>query len=133
MRQVRSREVRVLSATTERSSPFASSLLFDYIAQYMYEGDAPLGERRAQALALDRELLAELLGAEELRELLNPEVIAALELELQGLVEDRRPRDPDDAADLLRRLGDLRVDEAGARGGGGGWLVTLRRAARAAA
>ena len=133
MRQVRSREVRVVSATTERSSPFASSLLFDYIAQYMYEGDAPLGERRAQALALDRELLAELLGAEELRELLNPEVIAALELELQGLVEDRRPRDPDEAADLLRRLGDLRVDEAAARGVSQAWLDTLGRQHRAGA
>jgi ATP-dependent Lhr-like helicase len=132
MRQVRSREVRVVSATTERSSPFASSLLFDYIAQYMYEGDAPLGERRAQALALDRDLLAELLGAEELRELLNPEVIAAVELELQGLVEDRRPRDADEAADLLRRLGDLRADEAAARGVSRTWLDTLGREHRAA-
>ena len=133
MAQVRSREVRVVSAKTERSSPFAASLLFDYIAQYMYEGDAPLGERRAQALALDRDLLAELLGAEELRELLSPEVIAAMELELQGLVDERRPRDVDEAADVLRRLGDLRADEAAARGIKPEWLAELARGQRAAA
>jgi ATP-dependent Lhr-like helicase len=132
MAQVRSREVRVVSAQTERSSPFAASLLFDYIAQYMYEGDAPLGERRAQALALDRDLLAELLGAEELRELLSPEVIAAMELELQGLTDDRRPRDADEAADVLRRLGDLRADEAAARGVTPDWLAELARGQRAA-
>src|ERR1700682_4099930 len=131
MRQVRSREVRVVSATTERSSPFSSSLLFDYIAQYMYEGDAPLGERRARALAPDRALRAELLGAEELRELLSPDVIAAMELELQGLIDDRRPRDVDEAADVLRRLGDLRADEAAARGITAEWLAVLARGQRA--
>ena len=65
------REIRVVSVETSRASPFASSLLFDYIATYMYEGDAPLLDRRAQALALDRDLLRELLGAEQLRELLD--------------------------------------------------------------
>ena len=66
--------MRVVSVETSRASPFASSLLFDYIATYMYEGDAPLLDRRAQALALDRDLLRELLGAEQLRELLDGEV-----------------------------------------------------------
>ena len=133
MRAVRSREVRAVVVDTERASPFASSLLFDYIGQYLYEGDAPLAERRAQALTLDRELLAELLGTEELRELLDPAAIAALELELQGLGEGRRPRDADEAADLLRRLGDLSEAEAAARGVAGGWLTNLgaeRRALR---
>ena len=74
---VRSREVRVVPVETRRASPFAQSLLFGWIAVYMYEGDAPLAERRAAALALDRDLLRDLLGAEELRELLDPEVIAA--------------------------------------------------------
>ncbi len=75
---------------TPRPSPFAQSLLFGWIAAYMYEGDAPLAERRAAALALDRDLLRELLGAEELRELLDPDALAELELELQRLVAERR-------------------------------------------
>ena len=131
MRAVRSREVRAVVVDTERASPFASSLLFDYIGQYLYEGDAPLAERRAQALTLDRELLAELLGTEELRELLDPAAIAALELELQGLGEGRHPRDADEAADLLRRLGDLSEAEAAARGVQAGWLAGLAAERRA--
>ncbi len=112
MSAVRSRQIRTVVVDTERASPFASTLVFDYIGQYMYEGDAPLAERRAQALTLDKELLAELLGTEELRELLDPRAIEALELELQGLLKERWPRDADEAADLLRRLGDLTTDEA---------------------
>jgi len=131
MRAVRSRTVRAVVVDTERASPFASSLLFDYIGQYLYEGDAPLAERRAQALTLDRELLAELLGSEELRELLDPAAIAALELELQGLGEGRRPRDADEAADLLHRLGDLSEAEATARGVEPGWLKSLAAERRA--
>jgi ATP-dependent Lhr-like helicase len=131
MRGVRSREVRAVVLDTDRASPFAASLLFDYVGQYLYEGDAPLAERRAQALTLDRELLAELLGTEELRELLDPAAIAAVELELQGLAEGRRPRDPDEAADLLRRLGDLTGEESAARGVPSGWLQLLERERRA--
>ena len=131
MRAVRSREVRAVVVDTERASPFASSLLFDYIGQYLYEGDAPLAERRAQALTLDRELLAELLGTEELRELLDPAAIAALELELQGLGEGRKPRDADEAADLLRRLGDVSEAEAMARAVEPGWLASLAAQRRA--
>ena len=112
---IRSRQIRVTSVETRSASPFASGLLFDYVGTYMYEGDAPLAERRAQALALDRELLAELLGADELRELLDPSVLADLELELQALVGGRRARTVDGIHDVLRRVGDLRSDEVGAR------------------
>ncbi|MGH2446886.1 MAG: Lhr family helicase [Candidatus Limnocylindria bacterium] len=112
---IRSRRIRVVSVESRSASPFASSLLFDYVGSFMYEGDAPLAERRAQALALDRELLAELLGTEELRELIDPEAVADLELELQALAGSRQARTPDGVADLLRRLGDLRTDEVAAR------------------
>ncbi|MDP8904763.1 MAG: DEAD/DEAH box helicase, partial [Chloroflexota bacterium] len=105
------REIGVVSVETARASPFASSLMFDYIASYMYEGDAPLADRRAQALSLDRELLRELLGAEELRELLDAGALAQLELELQALAPDRAAGSADAVHDLLRRLGDLREDE----------------------
>ena len=115
LKGIRSRQIRVVSVETRSPSPFASGLLFNWIGAYMYEGDAPLAERRAQALALDRELLAELLGEEELRELLDPAAIADLELELQGLVGNRRVRTIDGIHDLLRRVGDLRSDEVAAR------------------
>jgi ATP-dependent Lhr-like helicase len=128
---IRSRSVRVVTADTDRASPFASSLLFDYVGQYLYEGDAPLAERRAQALTLDRELLAELLGAEELRELLSPAAIADIELELQGLLPERWPRDADEAHDLLARLGDLDRAELAARGVSATWLEELVAARRA--
>src|SRR3989441_8853087 len=98
----------------------------------MYEGDSPLAERRAQALSLDRELLAELLGSEDLRELLDPVSIAAVELELQGLLPERFPRDPDEAHDLLVRLGDLSDREAADRGIAIEWLRVLERERRAA-
>ena len=112
---IRSRAIRVASVETRSASPFATGLLFDYIGTYLYEGDAPLAERRAQALSLDRELLAELLGAEELRELLDPAAITDLELELQALAGGRRVRTVDGLHDLLRRVGDLRTDEVAAR------------------
>ena len=131
MSAVRAREVRTVVVDTERASPFASTLVFDYIGQYMYEGDAPLAERRAQALTLDKELLAELLGTEELRELLDPRAIDILELELQGLLRERWPRDTDEAADLLRRLGDLTTPEAETRGIRAEWLDELERQRRA--
>src|SRR6266576_4275343 len=131
LRAIRSREIRVVAVDTERASPFAASLLFSYVAEYMYEGDQPLAERRAQALTLDRELLAELLGSEDLRELLDPDAIAAVELELQGLLPERFPRDTDEAHDLLVRLGDLTTDEALARGVTDGWLRGLERERRA--
>jgi ATP-dependent Lhr-like helicase len=112
---IRSRTIRIASVETRSASPFATGLLFDYVGTYLYEGDAPLAERRAQALSLDRELLAELLGADELRELLDPAATADLELELQALLGGRRVRTVDGLHDLLRRLGDLRTDEVTAR------------------
>lgn len=113
--QLRSRAIRVVSVDTARASPMASSLLFNWIAAYMYEGDAPLAERRAAALALDRDLLRDLLGAEELRELLDPDVLADVELELQCLTGHRRARSADELHDVLRRVGDLTAAEIDVR------------------
>ncbi len=132
------REIAVHGVETAKASPFASSLLFDYVAAYMYEGDAPLAERRAGALALDRDLLRELLGQEELRELLDPEALADLELSLQSLTDDRRADSLEHLHDLLRRLGDLSIDEVGARTEGGRmvadpWLRELAATRRAVA
>ena len=115
MRDVRSRKVRVVSVDTPVPSPFAASLAFSYIASFMYEGDSPLAERRAQALTLDRRMLAELVGSDELRELLDAESLAQLEAELQALDQRRWARSEDGAADLLRRLGDLSRAELDAR------------------
>jgi ATP-dependent helicase Lhr and Lhr-like helicase len=125
---LRSRAIRVVTVDTARASPMASSLLFNWIAAYMYEGDAPLAERRAAALALDRDLLRDLLGAEELRELLDPEVLADVELELQCLAEGRRARSVDELHDVFRRVGDLTAGEVELRcesGGSGEWLAQL--------
>ena len=132
------REVAVHRVETVRASPFASSLLFDYVAAYMYEGDAPLAERRAQALTLDRDLLRELLGQEELRELLDPEALADLELALQALADERRATTADQVHDLLRRVGDLTESEVAARCTGtsdlsAAWLAELAAGRRAVA
>jgi ATP-dependent Lhr-like helicase len=135
LRDLRSRKVRLVPVDTRQASPFAQSLLFGWIAVYMYEGDAPLAERRAAALALDRDLLRDLLGAEELRELIDGDVLAELELELQRLVPGRQARDCDELHDLLRQLGPLSFAELAARVADGqavaGWvdqLVGERRA-----
>ena len=130
---IRSRKIRVVPVDTDQSSPMAQSLVFGWIAVYMYEGDAPLAERRAAALALDRDLLRELLGSEELRELIDPDVLADLELELQRLVDGRRARDADECHDLLRLLGPLSLTELDVRceGDSKAWideLVADRRA-----
>lgn len=113
--QVRSRAIRVHEVETRGPSPFARSLVFAYVAAFLYEQDAPFAERRAQALTLDRGLLAELLGQAELRELIDPQALAELEQGLQHLAEERRARDPDELHDLLRRLGDLTEAEVLAR------------------
>ncbi|MDQ3107420.1 MAG: DEAD/DEAH box helicase, partial [Actinomycetota bacterium] len=115
MSDIASRKVRVVSVETTSPSPFASSLAFRYVSNFMYEGDAPVAERRAQALTLDRHMLAELLGADELRELLDASVLDQLEGELQAVDERRWARTVDAASDLLRRLGDLSVEELRAR------------------
>ena len=107
LQEVERRSVRVITVDTPRASPFAQSLLFGWIAVYMYEGDAPLAERRAAALSLDRDLLRDLLGAEELRELIGVDVLTDLELELQRLVPERHARTADELHDVLRTLGPL--------------------------
>jgi ATP-dependent Lhr-like helicase len=112
---LRSRRTKLVAVDTDRASPFAQSLLFRWVAVYMYEGDAPLAERRAAALALDPDLLRELLGDEELRELLDPRALDETELELQRLAEGRRARSIDDLHDLLRTVGDLSHEEVTAR------------------
>ncbi|AXJ09864.1 DEAD/DEAH box helicase [Arthrobacter sp. PM3] len=112
---VERRELRIVQTTTQQPSPFAKSLLFGYVAQFLYEGDSPLAERRAAALALDSTLLNELLGRVELRELLDAKVIDATERELQRLAPDRRMRGLEGVADLLRLLGPLTPDEVAAR------------------
>ncbi len=106
------RELSVVEVETATASPFASSLLFDYVATYMYEGDAPNAERRAAALSLDRDLLRELLGQEELRELLDREALEQLEAQLQRRDEQLRAANRDELHDTLRLLGDLTVAEA---------------------
>ncbi|MFL6116175.1 MAG: ATP-dependent helicase [Catenulispora sp.] len=129
-RDIEARKVRIVEVETAQPSPFARSLLFGYIAQFMYEGDSPLAERRAAALSLDPALLAELLGQTGLRDLLDPDILVALEEELQYLTPTRRARDAEDAADLLRLLGPLSTAEAAARGIEAGWLVDLEGARR---
>lgn len=134
MARIAQRRVRVAEAETAKPSPFAASLLFGYVGAFMYEGDTPLAERRAAALALDGTLLAELLGRVELRELLDPDVIAATSRQLQHLAADRVARDAEGVADLLRLLGPLTEDEIAARAGApevSGWLDGLRAAKRA--
>jgi len=131
MRDVESRRVRIVEVTTPEPSPFARSLLFGYVAQFLYEGDSPLAERRAAALALDSRLLSELLGQAELRELLDPEVLTELEAELQRLTPDRRIKDAEAVADALRLLGPLTAEELAARGAEPGWVEQLGAARRA--
>ncbi|OBA63466.1 ATP-dependent helicase [Mycobacterium sp. 1100029.7] len=134
MKGIATRRVRVLEAETAKPSPFAASLLFGYVGAFMYEGDSPLAERRAAALSLDSTLLAELLGRVELRELLDPEVIAATGRQLQHLSADRAARDAEAVADLLRLLGPLTEEEVAARAEAAdvnGWLEGLRAARRA--
>ncbi|GAA3241052.1 DEAD/DEAH box helicase [Pseudonocardia petroleophila] len=131
MADVQSRKVHVVEVATPAPSPFARSLLFGYVGMFLYEADAPLAERRAAALSLDSTLLAELLGSEAIRELLDPEVLAEVEASLQRLVEDRHARDAEGAADLLRFLGDLTTAEAAARGVAVEWLQGLESARRA--
>ena len=113
--RIAQQEVRLVEVETSTASPFARTLLFGYVATFLYEGDTPLAERRAAALSLDPTLLSELLGRAELRELLDPEVIERTEAELQRRAEDRRLRGTEGAADLLRLLGPLTTQEVDER------------------
>ncbi len=135
LRRLHSRELSLVDVETPTASPFASSLLFDYVANFMYEGDTPTAERRASALALDRELLRELLGQEELRQLIDPSALEQVEADLQRLSERARADSVDALHDVLRRVGDLTLDEARARTGAParthGWLDQLQAERRA--
>jgi ATP-dependent Lhr-like helicase len=131
------RELSMVEVETPTASPFASSLLFDYVATYMYEGDTPNAERRAAALSLDRDLLRELLGQEELRDLIDPGALAQVEDDLQQRSGHGRAGSADELHDILRRLGDLSAAEAAQRVADGldavamlGALVGERRAIR---
>ncbi|WP_436527084.1 Lhr family helicase [Actinoplanes sp. HUAS TT8] len=132
MREIGGRKVRLVETETPRPSPFARSLLFGYVGAFLYEGDAPLAERRAAALALDATLLGELLGRVDLRELLDPAVVAETEAQLQWRTTQRTPRDAEDAAELLRLLGDLSAAELAERGVPEEWVVALETTRRAA-
>ncbi|QES47904.1 ATP-dependent helicase [Streptomyces venezuelae] len=145
MGDIEARRVRLVEVTTPEPSPFARSLLFGYVAQFLYEGDSPLAERRTAALSLDSRLLAELLGQAELRELLDPEVLAELERELQWLPTEggedgegaeeggrpgRRVKDVESVADVLRLLGPLTAAELAERGADPAWAGELAAARR---
>ena len=111
LRKLHARQLSLVEVETPTASPFASSLLFDYVATYMYEGDTPNAERRAAALALDRDLLRELLGQEELRELIDPEALVEVSEQLQHRTEAGRAGDRDALQQLLRNLGDMTAAE----------------------
>jgi ATP-dependent helicase Lhr and Lhr-like helicase len=136
LRDLGSRRISLVEVETPTASPFASSLLFDYVATYMYEGDTPNAERRAAALSLDRELLRELLGQEELRELIDPEALVEVEDSLQHRSELSRAKDRDALQQILRRLGDLTTAECEQRVAegysAGSMLEKLERERRAA-
>ncbi len=134
IRRIATRDVRLVEVVTEKASPFAQTLVFGYVAAFLYEGDAPLAERRASALSLDSGLLAELLGRAELRELLDPEVLAEVEAELQHLAPSRKTSDAERVADLVRRIGPLSTADVAERSEHpdqvAGWLADLRESRR---
>jgi ATP-dependent Lhr-like helicase len=113
--KLHARQISLVEVETPTASPFASSLLFDYVATYMYEGDTPNAERRAAALALDRDLLRELLGQEELRELIDPAALDEVEEQLQHRTEAGRAGDRDALQQVLRNIGDLTAEECAER------------------
>ena len=132
--EIESRNVRIVEVDTPSASPFAQSLLFDYVGAFLYEGDSPLAEKRAAALAIDPSLLGQLLGRVELRELLDAPVLDSIERRLQHLEPDRAARDSEAVADLLRLLGPLTAEEIADRStepeAVPGWLTTLSQAFR---
>jgi ATP-dependent Lhr-like helicase len=129
MRDLSARRIRLVDVETPAPSPFGRSLLFRYVGAFMYEGDSPLAERRAQALALDSSLLAELLGQADMRELLDPLIVQDSVRRLQRLLPDRACRDAEGVADMIRDIGPLSTREVAERCAGqdaaGGWLAEL--------
>ena len=134
LREVRSRQIHLAPVTSRTPSPFAASLMFNYVANFIYEGDAPLAERRAQALSVDPVQLRELLGDSGLRDLLDLDALHELELALQHLSPERAARHTDGLHDLLIRLGDMTLDEVRARiaapDEAGAWVAELARERR---
>jgi ATP-dependent helicase Lhr and Lhr-like helicase len=134
LRDIAARRIRIVEVETATPSPFGKSLLFRYVGAFMYEGDAPLAERRAQALSLDPALLAELLGQDGLRELLDPLVVAETERDLQHLSSGRQCRDAEGVYDLLRTAGPFAASEVAARcaapDSAPDWLAELAAARR---
>jgi len=133
LRRIERREIKAVTVDSTMPSPFASALLFGYVANYIYDGDAPLAERRAQALAIDQSQLRELLGEAELRELLDADAVADVERQLQNLDETHHAKTIDAVHDLLLKLGDLTTDEIAARAvmDAKSAIATLTRARRA--
>jgi ATP-dependent Lhr-like helicase len=130
MTDIAARRIRIVEVQTQSASPFAQSLLFSYVGMFLYDTDAPLAERRAQALALDTSMLAELMGSPDLRDLLDEQSIAQSVAEAQRLSTNRRVVGADQTHDLLREVGDLSTDEALARGATAADLDELKRARR---
>ncbi|HVG27883.1 MAG TPA: crosslink repair DNA glycosylase YcaQ family protein, partial [Acidobacteriaceae bacterium] len=131
LRAVGNRSTRVHVADSRTPSPFAGALLFSYVANYIYDGDAPLAERRAQALSIDQDQLRELLGDADLRELLDVNAIEETEEQLQALAEGYKARNLDAVHDLLLRLGDLSSEEVARRSEGVDLETSLARLQRA--
>ena len=137
LRKIASGKIKVTTFDSKHPSPFASSLLFSYVANYIYDGDAPLAERRAQALSIDQSQLQELLGDSDLRELLDGTALDEVEAQLQSIEPERKAKHTDGIHDLLLRLGDLNEEELKARcatphvADGVQELVNNRRAVRA--
>jgi ATP-dependent Lhr-like helicase len=131
LRAIEQRQLRVHIVETRKPSPFASSLLFSYVANFVYEGDAPLAERRAQALTIDQDQLRELLGEADLRELLDADAIAEVEEAAQCLTENLRARSADGIHDLCLRLGDLSREELARRMADAELLTHVDRLVRA--
>jgi len=131
LRAIEQRQLRVHVVETRKPSPFASSLLFSYVANFLYDGDAPLAERRAQALTIDQDQLRELLGEADLRELLDADAIAEVEETAQCLAESWRARSADGIHDLCLRLGDLSREELARRVATTDLLVHVDRLVRA--
>jgi ATP-dependent helicase Lhr and Lhr-like helicase len=137
LRELQSRSVRLITLDSDTASPFAAALLFGFVANYIYDGDAPLAERRAQALSIDQAQLRELLGEAELRELLDMDAIESVQAQLQLLDARYRIKGADALHDALLRIGDLNADEIGARAAdpdsAAEWIKSLTRARRAVA
>jgi ATP-dependent Lhr-like helicase len=134
LRGIEARAIRVTEVETQSPSPFARSLVFAYVANYLYDQDAPVAERRAHALALDRSLLRELLGEVELRDLIDPDVMAEVEAEAARRAPGWKARNADELEDLLRRVGDLSTLEVRARASEdpAAWVRKLEEEGRAA-